>query len=158
MIAGQAIRTFSISSLLVLCSISALAQSQTTGRIAGTIKDVNGAVIAGAEVTVKSLFTDEERVVATDAQGHYGVTLLSPGAYRVNVMANGFKRTEIESVRVVITETITIIISLEVGDVSEQVIINASGPLLQLGGPQLGGVVDSRAGRGLPLPRRNFLK
>ena len=158
MIAGQAIRTFSISSLLVLCSISALAQSQTTGRIAGTIKDVNGAVIAGAEVTVKSLFTDEERMVATDAQGHYGVTLLSPGAYRVNVMANGFKRTEIESVRVVITETITVDISLEVGDVSEQAIINASEPLLQLGGPQLGRVVDSRAVTELPLATRNFLQ
>ena len=69
MIAGQAIRTFWISCLLVLCSISALAQSQTTGRISGTVKDPNGAVIAGAEVTVKSLFTDEERTVATDAQG-----------------------------------------------------------------------------------------
>src|SRR6185369_14173250 len=107
-----------------------------------TVKDPNGAVIAGAEVTVKSLSTGEERTVATDAQGHYGVTLLSPGAYRVNVIANGFKRTEIGSVRVVITETITVDISLEVGDVSEQVIITSE-PLIQTSGPQLGRVVDS---------------
>ena len=143
--------------MLVLCSISALAQSQTTGRIAGTIKDPNDAVIAGAEVTVKSLFTGEERTVATDAQGHYGVTLLSPGAYRVNVMANGFKRTEIASVRVVITETITVDISLEVGDVSEQVSITSE-PLIQTSGPQLGRVVDSRAVSELPLATRNFLQ
>jgi outer membrane receptor protein involved in Fe transport len=158
MIAGQAIRTFWISCLLVLCSISALPQSQTTGRISGTVKDPNGAVIAGAEVTVKSLFTGEERTVPTDAEGNYAVPLLSPGTYRVNVTANGFKRAEIESVRVVITETITVDISLEVGDVSEQVIINASEPLLQTSGPQLGRVVDSRAVAELPLATRNFLQ
>lgn len=151
------LRLFSISYLLVLCSISALSQSQTTGRIAGTIKDPNGAFIAGAEVTVKSLFTGEERTVATDAQGQYGVTLLSPGAYRVNVMANGFKRTEIESVRVVITETITVDINLDIGDVSEQVIITSEPPI-QTSGPQLGRVVDSRAVAELPLATRNFLQ
>jgi hypothetical protein len=157
MIAHQAIRLFSASCFVVLCSVSALAQSQTTGRIAGTVKDPNGAVVAGAEVTVNSLFTGEERTDVTDAQGHYGVTLLSPGAYRVNVRANGFKGTEIESVRVVITETITVDISLEVGDVSEQVIITSE-PLIQTSGPQLGRVVDSRAVAELPLATRNFLQ
>src|SRR5215831_14681402 len=141
MIASKAIRLFSISFFLVLYSISALAQSHTTGGIAGTVKDPNGADIVGAEVTVKSLSTSDERRVATDAQGHYTVTLLSPGVYRVNVRANGFKRSEIESVRVVITETTTVDISLEVGNINEQV-VSASDPFKQTSGPQLGRVVD----------------
>ncbi len=37
---------------LLLPSLCVLAQTQTTGRIAGTVKDQNGAVIVGAEVTV----------------------------------------------------------------------------------------------------------
>src|SRR5688500_2734058 len=91
--------------LLALCTPSAFAQSQTTGRIAGNIKDPNGARIVGASVTVTSLATAEERKVTTDTEGNYAVLMLSPGTYSMSVTANGFKKAEIESVRVVITET-----------------------------------------------------
>ncbi len=149
---------FWISCLLALYPISALAQSQTTGRIAGTVKDPNGAIIVRAEVTVKNLATTEERKAITDSEGYYSVSFLSPGTYRVSFMANGFKKAEIESVRVVITETSTIEASLEVGTISEQAVIRASMPLIQTGGPQLGRVVDSRAVAELPLATRNFLQ
>src|SRR5688572_8204721 len=116
------ISLFWASCLLALYSISALAQSQTTGRIAGIVKDPNGAIIVGAEVTVKSLATTEERRGTTNAEGNYAVPFLSPGTYHVSVTANGFKRAENESVRVVITETSTVDVSLEVGTISEQAV------------------------------------
>jgi Carboxypeptidase regulatory-like domain/TonB-dependent Receptor Plug Domain len=141
---------------LVLCSISAFAQSQTTGRIVGTVKDPNGALIAGAEVTVKSLTTDEERKAVTGAEGNYVLSFLSPGNYRVSVTANGFKRAESESVRVVITETSTVDLRLEVGTLSEQVISSAAAPFIRTDGPQLGRVIDSRAVAELPLATRNY--
>ena len=50
MIARKAIQLFRAGCLLLVCS--SFAFSQTTGRIAGTVKDQNGAVIAEAEVTV----------------------------------------------------------------------------------------------------------
>jgi hypothetical protein len=142
---------------LTLVTVCTLAQSQTTGRIAGTIKDANGAAIVGAEVAVKSLATTEERTVTTDADGNYAVTSLSSGTYRVSVTANGFKKG-IESVRVVITETVRVDVHLEVGTISEQAIITSSEPLIQADGPQLGRVVDSRAVSELPLATRNFLQ
>ena len=150
-------------SLVTFCHLSlvtafAFTQSQTTGRISGTVKDQSGAVIAGAEVTVTSLATTEERKVITAAQGNYDVLLLSPGTYRMSVTANGFKRGEVEAVRVVITETSTLNFNLEVGTVTEEAVISARGSLIQSGGPQLGRVVDSRAGAGLPLATRNFLQ
>ena len=141
---------------LALYSISVYPQSQTTGRIAGTVKDPNGAVIAGAEVTVKSLSTSEPRNITTDAEGNYVVMLLSPGTYLLSVSANGFKRAEIESVRVVITETTKVDLNLELGDISEQAVVTTSDPLVQTSGPQLGRVVDSRAVSELPLATRNF--
>src|SRR5215831_15566976 len=131
MIPTKARQLFCAACLLLLHSIFAFGQSQTTGRIAGTVKDPNGATVAGAEVTIKSLATYEERKVTTDAQGSYGVPLLPPGAYRVNVRANGFKRAEIESVRIVITETTTVDATLEVGNVNEQVVVSAPDPLIQ---------------------------
>ena len=122
----------------MLCSISALGQSQTTGRIVGTVKDQRGAFVVGAEVTVTSLATAEERKATTDAEGNYTVSFLPPGTYRVSVAANGFKRAEVESVRVVITETLPLDVNLEVGTVTEEAVVRAEGPLIQTGGPQLG--------------------
>src|SRR5438445_8963854 len=75
---------------LLLASISALAQSPTTGRIAGTVRDPNGAVIVSAEVTVSSKATAGERKVITDNEGNYSASLLPPGVYRVKVTATGF--------------------------------------------------------------------
>jgi hypothetical protein len=149
---------FWVGCLLVLCSISAFAQSQTTGRIAGTIRDPNGAVIVGAEVTVTSLATAEERKVTTDTEGNYALPLLSPGAYRLRVGANGFNPVLFDAALVVITETTTLNAQLAVaGVIVESVVVHAA-PLVQTGGPQLGRVVDSRAVAELPLATRNFLQ
>ena len=158
MVARTATLLLWLAWLLALCTPSAFAQSQTTGRVAGNIKDPNGARIVGASVTVTSLATAEERKVTTDTEGNYAVLMLSPGTYCMSVTANGFKKAEIESVRVIITETSTVNVTLEVGTISEQAVINASGPLIQTGGPQLGRVVDSRAVAELPLATRNFLQ
>ena len=154
---SKLISFFWITCLLAVCSLSAFPQSQTTGRIAGTVKDPHGAAIVGADVTVTSLRTTEARGDTTDTEGYYAVMLLSPGTYRVGVTAHGFKRAEIECVRVVITETSTGDVRLEVGNLSEAVNIT-SDPFIQTTGPQMGRVVDSRAVAELPLATRNFLQ
>src|SRR6267143_6245098 len=78
---------------LLLPSLSALAQTQTPGRIAGTVKDQDGAVIVGAEVSVINKATGDERKVTTDKEGNYTVPLLPPATYRVKVTAQGFNST-----------------------------------------------------------------
>src|SRR5439155_12006787 len=70
---------------LLLLSLSALAQTQTRGRIAGTVKDQSGAVIAGAEVTVLSRATGDERKATTDGEGGYAVPFLPSATYLVRV-------------------------------------------------------------------------
>lgn len=158
MIPEKSLHFFWASYILLLCSLSAFAQSQTTGRITGTVKDPNGAVIVGAEVTVTRLATNEGRKVTTDADGNYVVQSLAPGIYRVSVAANGFKKTGIESVRLAITETLEVDVPLDVGSVSEQANVTSSAPLIQTDGPKLGRVVDSGAVSELPLATRNFLQ
>ena len=145
-------------SFVLLSWISVLAQSPTTGRIAGTVKDPHGARIVGAEITVISLATTEERKVKTDDRGNYAMPLLPPGMYRISVTANGFKKTDVESIRVVITETFPLDLNLEVGTISEQVVVSTLGLLIRTEGPQMGRVVDSRAVAELPLATRNFLQ
>ena len=109
---------------LVLPSLSVVAQTQTTGRFAGTVKDKNGAVIVGAEVTVFSKPTGDKRKVTTDSSGNYAVALLPPGIYQIAVTATGFKRTLVDDVEVIITQTTTVDAVLEVGDLKEPVSIS----------------------------------
>src|SRR6185295_10866712 len=101
-----------IVTVLLFCT-TALAQTPTTGRIAGTVKDQNGAVIVGAEVTVSSKAKGVERTVPTDGEGNYTVPFLPPGAYRVIVKGRGFALTVYDPVQVVITETTQINPNLE---------------------------------------------
>src|SRR5436189_5517087 len=92
-------------------SVSVFAQSPTTGRIAGTVRDPNSAVIVGAEVTVSSKATAEERKVITDNEGNYSASLLTPGVYRIKVTATGFASASKEA-QVFITETTQVDIGL----------------------------------------------
>jgi hypothetical protein len=142
--------------LLTVFAPPAHAQGQTTGRIAGTIKDEKGALIPGAEVAVANKATGETRNAAADEEGNYAVSFLPPGVYQVSVRANGFKQVVIDNVRVAITETATINASLSVGVAEESITVTSTPPLAQADGAQLGRIVDSRAVAELPLATRNF--
>jgi hypothetical protein len=152
----KAILLFWTGCFLIICTPSAFAQSQTTGRIAGTVRDPNGAVVVGAEVSVTSLATSDERKDTTDTEGNYAVLLLSPGTYRVRIGANGFNPALFDAVRVVITETATCNAQLTVAGVMVDSVVVRDSPLIRSDGPQLGRVVDSRAVAELPLATRNF--
>jgi hypothetical protein len=143
------------SSFLLLFSISALAQSPTTGRIAGTVRDPNGAVIVGAEIIITSDATGEKREATTDKEGNYAVPFLPPGTYRVRVTAKGFNPVTIDFVSVAITETITTNADFTVGSIGDPFFVQVA-PFIQNDGPQLGRIVDSRAVSELPLATRNF--
>src|SRR6266542_3646396 len=145
-----------VPAFLLLSSVPALAQTATTGRIDGSVKDTKGAVIARAEIIVTSRATSEARKVVADDAGDFAVLLLPPGIYRVSVTASGFKQALMDDVEVIITQTSVVNAVLEVGNLKESVTISTAPSLIQRDGPQLGRVVDSRAVSELPLATRNF--
>jgi hypothetical protein len=132
------------------------AQTQSTGRLAGVVKDQNGAVIALAQIVVVSDVT-AVRKVATDSAGHYSISLLSPGVYTVTFTADGFKQVSFNDVKVTITEMTQLNVVLPVvSETNETVFIRAGPSLTQVDGPRLGRAIDSRTVSELPLATRNF--
>src|SRR5258706_9202070 len=69
------------------------AQNQI-GALNGTVRDPNGAVIVGAQVTARNNATGEMRNVTTDGKGNFKLEKLAPGKYTVIVTRNGFKNAE----------------------------------------------------------------
>lgn len=137
-----------------VCFLSVFAQSPTTGRIAGTVKDEKGGRIVGAEISVTNDATAQQRRVTSDDQGNYSVSLLSPGTYAVKITATGFAPVLFTSVSVAITETT----SADAGMVPsgpDTVSIEIDSQT-QRDGAQLGRVVNTRTVSELPLATRNF--
>ena len=149
-------RTATLIAVLFLSS-SIFAQTQTTGRIAGTIRDQNGAVIVGANVVITNQANGEARTTTTDPAGNYAFAFLAPAVYRVRIEASGFNVFNAETVTVNISETTTINATLSVaGVVVDPITINNVAPLVKTDSSTLGQVIDGRTISEFPLPTRNF--
>ena len=76
------ISTFLVASVLALATIAA---AQTgTGSVAGTVLDLQSAVVPGATVTLRS-DTGAVRTTVSDSGGRYTFQNLAPGPYVVFV-------------------------------------------------------------------------
>src|SRR2546428_9623803 len=75
---------------LLLFSTSLLAQT-FRGTVLGTVTDPQGAVVAGAKVTVRNVNTGLERTTETSADGSYSVPELPIGFYTVTISQSGFQ-------------------------------------------------------------------
>ena len=63
-----------------------------TGIVYGTVTDPQGKAVAGGKVTVKGTDQSTVRSTTSDAQGHFGVSGLVPGAYTVEAEFKGLVR------------------------------------------------------------------
>src|SRR5258705_2916994 len=85
---------------LVTVATSATAQTSTTGSIEGTITDPNGAAVRGATITATSPNLIMPKTVASGDDGHYLLSALPPGTYKVTIEASGFALYEKNDVKI----------------------------------------------------------
>src|SRR5262245_12082117 len=75
-----------VSAALVAGLLAGSAQgawAQTDGRITGAVMDSKGAMVVGANVTVKNEKTGEERSVVNNDKGRYAILNLKPTVYTI---------------------------------------------------------------------------
>lgn len=132
-------------------------RAQTTGTIYGTITDPTGAAIIGATVTVTKLETNLTRTATTDAEGAYKFTLLPVGRYGISVEAEGFKSYR-EEVTLEVQANLRVDFKLELGEITEEVVVTGGALLIDMASTTLGKVVEERRIVDLPLNGRNFLQ
>jgi carboxypeptidase family protein len=149
-------RTLLQVSALVLCALPMYGQTANTGAIAGTVSDPSRAMVAHAEIAVKSQATQEERDLITDAEGNFSVPFLNPGNYDLTVRAARFEPLVLLGVQVRITEVSRLKIQLTIKGAKEQLDVSAKPSLLQTENATLGRVIDRNTVEELPLVNRNF--
>ncbi|MDQ3258882.1 MAG: carboxypeptidase-like regulatory domain-containing protein, partial [Acidobacteriota bacterium] len=125
-----------LCSLLLFLSLSltlpsaALAQVGATGSLSGIAQDTSGAILPGVNVTVRNVGTDQTRTVVTDDEGRWTVQVLPVGTYEVSFERDGFKKLVKEGIEVEAAVPRTVDAALEVGQVTESVIVTDSTPLV----------------------------
>jgi len=138
---------------------AAVLQGQvTTGTILGTVRDASGAVVVGAKIEVTNQRTNALREVTTDDRGDYTVPALLPSDYTIRAEAKGFKTWISQGVVLPVGGEVRVDLSLQLGNLTEQVTVEALAPLLQSDSTSLAHVIDQRRIVELPLNGRNFLE
>jgi hypothetical protein len=128
-----------------------------TGTVVGTVSDPSGAVVPGARVTVRNQETNATREALTNGDGDFSVPLLPPAVYQVAVEKEGFRRSLYSDLKLDVDQTARVDFTLQVGKLSEQVVVAETAPLIQTDTSTLGQVIDRRKVGELPLNERNFL-
>ncbi|MEO6725694.1 MAG: carboxypeptidase-like regulatory domain-containing protein [Blastocatellia bacterium] len=148
--------TMKPSFLLICCawlSLSALAQS-TFSTLVGTVTDPNGAVVSGATVTVTNNGTTATRTATTDSVGNYIIPNLDSGDYQIAIEAKGFRKVNVQSVKLLARETIRIDSQLVVSGTTAETVTITAGTTITTETPTIAVTKTSRELLELPVTFR----
>ena len=142
--------------LAVIAVMPARAQFEY-GEILGTLRDQSGGVISGAKVTVRGIDTNVQTSAVTNAQGNYSFPDLRAGNYEVSTAVNGFRPAKSDALLLRVGDRLRMDLTLEPGQVTEQVIVQgAVAPLLETDTSTRGQVIQSQQIEELPLNKRDY--
>jgi hypothetical protein len=112
-------------------AVPAAAQS-SQGRLTGVVTDAQGAVLPGVSVTASSAALLGTRTAVTEADGKYLFASLPSGTYKLAFDLQGFKQSVRENIEVVIGQTISADVQLQLGQLSESVTVTGASPLVDV--------------------------
>jgi Carboxypeptidase regulatory-like domain/TonB dependent receptor-like, beta-barrel len=127
------------------------------GSVVGTVKDSTGSVLPGATVTIVNKETNLTREAVTNSDGAYSIINVQPGPYDIKVSLTGFRDTARYNVPVTIGDIARFDVAMEVGSVTESVLVVGESPLLQTDKADVSTEFKSEIITQLPLNRfRNY--
>ncbi len=141
--------------LIALCG-SDLRGQTATGQVHGSAVDPSGAAVPDADVVLANSGTGIESSLQSDKRGFFVFRNLQPGLYTLQVESAGFKTAAVAEFPIEVNQTVTKVVTLEIGAVTETVEVVAGAEMVQQSSAELGEVISESAVRDLPLNGRNF--
>jgi len=139
----------------LFCAATAWAQFDTA-TVLGTLKDPAGAVIENGRVTLSSIATGTSQSTNTDNNGNYNFLNVRTGEYSVRAELAGFKTATSSTFRVDVNARQRVDLQLEVGQVTENVMVTGAVAVLETDTSERGQVIDRQQIVNLPLNGRSY--
>ncbi len=137
-------------------TVSLFAQTSTV--LSGTVTDPSGAVVPGTVITLTSLTTGAVRSDTSDANGVYSFPQLVPGRYDIKAEKTGFKTVVNKDLEILVNTSPRVSLRfLDVGSVTETVVVSAQAGAVNTSDATIGNAFNSTQVRDLPLNARNVV-
>ena len=157
-------RTLPLAERLAVCGVLAVLASGVlliaqnvvlTGSLSGRVTDQTGAVVPGASVAVRNLGTGVSQSAEANRAGLYRFPALMPGSYSITASLKGFRDVR-GLVRVLVGNTTSQDIRLQVGASGDTVNVTGTTPLLRPEESSASTVIDRSLIEELPLNGRKY--
>jgi hypothetical protein len=142
--------------LFVVCLFCQSLMADPAFSLSGVVHDASGARIPGAQVTLRLAGNSNPIQTRTGDQGDFLVAVATPGAYRVEVAAAGFKPLAAEAVLTEAAPADRLDLTLEVDARIESVEVTADALAAETTSTQLGEILDNKKIESVPLNGRSF--
>jgi len=143
--------------IIFLGSFTGLRSQVTTATVYGVVRDSSGAVLPGAAVTATHQGTNLSRETLTDERGEFALVAIPAGPYTLKIELIGFKTYTNQGLQLGAGQTVRQTFSLEVGQLSENITVSETTPLVQTATAAQQESLGTLQVRDLPLARRNIV-
>src|SRR5262249_12420292 len=129
--------------LFMSAMTSSTGWAQATAQISGAAQDQSGAVLPSVEVTATQTETGISRMAVTNETGHYVLPNLPLGPYKLEATLPGFRTFVQAGIVLNVNANPTINITLQIGQVSEQIEVQANAGLVETRNLSVGNVMET---------------
>jgi Carboxypeptidase regulatory-like domain len=147
-------RPVSISRIafVFVCAIlfAGVAQAQYRASLRGTVTDTQGAVVAGATVTLLDVETGKTQVSISDDNGIYSLNALRPAPYKLTIERDGFSKKVLEHIVIIPEQPNALDVQLQVGQVQQSITVSDTTQTLDTDTATVSGTIDSNQVQHMP--------
>jgi hypothetical protein len=145
-----------LSVWLIALALVPAAPAQTAATVSGSVEDASRAVLPGVTVTARNVDTALVRTTVTAIDGRYVLAGLPPGTYEIRAELAGFKPLVRRGVDLSIGQALVLPLTLEVGELAEEITVSGGMPLVNTSSAELSYLVGADAIQQMPLNGRNY--
>ena len=143
--------------MMLVFVLPARVSAQVVGAtMSGTVVDPSGAKIPGVDIVITNVGTGISTSTVTRSEGVFDVPNLQPGNYDVKASANGFSTLLRKGITLTVGQELILNLSLTMGSTTDQVVVTAEAPTVNLANATISGVVEQKTVAELPLNGRSW--
>ncbi len=148
-----------LTMLAGVLACGSVAHAQFRASIQGTVTDPDGAVVAGATLTLTDMENNHTTTATSNASGVYNFNALPPDHFKLTAAAPGFKQQVLNNITIIPEQQNGVDVKLLLGDASTTVTVSGDErPAIETATASISGTVDSNQIEHMPSAARDVFQ